>query len=457
MGKARIAYEKFYIEFPLTFESIKEFRLEQKINDHGRVFITGILEETEHTYAVEQLSIDSMVEIGGNDQILFRGMVVNAFMRHINDVYELQIEAADASILLDIVKKKRSFQDTSKSYINIMKIVMEEYDGKLAALSYEELNPSAPIIQYEETDWEFLKRMASHLGTYIQPDAKSQKANIYVGSHVGHYYENTNFNYQIEKNLMEHLQIRENSENYTETEPVTIVIETDINYDLGDKIKYQGKQFTIVEKTAEMKQNVLLFTYKLQSGSLQQAKYYNDNIAGASIEGTVISVDGDKVKLHFNIDDDKEESNAYSYLFAVPYTANGNTGWFFMPTPGEHAFLYIPSKDERKAYITKMNPLDETANGIRNNPATRYLGTPENKLLLMKEDELLISGEKNEFYIRMRDDNGISVISQKDIHIKTGKKIKIKGKMVSINAKNNITLATKKSSIIMDAMIQIRG
>lgn len=45
-----------------------------------------------------------------------------------------------------------------------------------------------PFIQYNETDWEFIKRLSSYLGLKLSPDIKTEKPNIFIGIKKGNEY-----------------------------------------------------------------------------------------------------------------------------------------------------------------------------------------------------------------------------------------------------------------------------
>lgn len=70
-----------------------------------------------------------------------------------NGDYTVDITLEDYSILLDIKKKKRSFQCIGISYAEIIKSVFKEYEGKIFVRSCENASLQKPVIQYEETDW----------------------------------------------------------------------------------------------------------------------------------------------------------------------------------------------------------------------------------------------------------------------------------------------------------------
>ena len=180
-------------------------------------------------------------------------------------------------------------------------------------------------------------------------------------------------------------------------------------------------------------------------------------IKGISIEGTILAIDDDRIKLHLCIDETQDEENAYSYPFAVPYVAEGNTGWYMMPQIGENAFLYIPSEDENEAYISTVMHREGNSNPYMAEESVHSIGTEEDKSLVMGKNEISFQSENNEFFITMMEEEGIAVVSDEEIQLVAGKKCSLQGKTIKMYAKERITLTTKKTSIIVDSAVDISG
>ncbi|HEX3075710.1 MAG TPA: contractile injection system protein, VgrG/Pvc8 family, partial [Lachnospiraceae bacterium] len=226
-----ITYDRLELDLPVSLNSIKEFRLEQQLNEHNRLRITGTLKESEQDFALDQLSMESEATIVLDGKPLFCGVVTKCLQKRVNDVSEIELTFADHSILLDIRKRNRSFQDVTVAYRDSMKRIAKEYDGSLAALGYEEIKPSVPLIQYQETDWVFLKRLASQLRTYLLPDCKSHRANIYLGAHMGYQHEEEMIHYKIEKEYGNYLSLNASSKKQVTNEYVTYIVEMEGNYE----------------------------------------------------------------------------------------------------------------------------------------------------------------------------------------------------------------------------------
>ncbi|KJZ84844.1 hypothetical protein ClosIBUN125C_CONTIG59g03203, partial [Clostridium sp. IBUN125C] len=71
-----------------------------------------------------------------------------------------------------------------------------------------------------------------------------------------------------------------------------------------------------------------------------QEKLYNDKIKGISLEGEVLEVSGEKVKLNLDIDETQNKDKAAWFRYAPP---TGNL-MYSMPIVGTNANLYFSSE-----------------------------------------------------------------------------------------------------------------
>ena len=67
---------------------------------------------------------------------------------------------------MDRVKKYRAFQKTTLTYEEVIKQIFDDYPNIPYLLNSDRLKETikAPLIQFKETDWEFLVRVLSRIG-----------------------------------------------------------------------------------------------------------------------------------------------------------------------------------------------------------------------------------------------------------------------------------------------------
>ena len=79
----------------------------------------------------------------------------------------VEITAISKSVLLDRIPRYRSFQDPTLTYLAIAEEINGNYgtnDGKIVNVGEDMQAVPRMTIQYNETDWEYLKRIASYTG-----------------------------------------------------------------------------------------------------------------------------------------------------------------------------------------------------------------------------------------------------------------------------------------------------
>ena len=82
----------------------------------------------------------------------------------------VEITAISKSVLLDRIPRYRSFQDPTLTYLAIAEEINGNYgtnDGKIVNVGEDMQTVPRMTIQYNETDWEYLKRIASYIGQPI--------------------------------------------------------------------------------------------------------------------------------------------------------------------------------------------------------------------------------------------------------------------------------------------------
>ena len=91
------------------------------------------------------------------------------------------IQAVSGTILLDQKKSNRVFQKKVQTYMGIASAVTADTDHSACILPGSDMRTGGTLIQYQETDWRFLKRMASQLGLPLVPDTSYYYPRFYLG------------------------------------------------------------------------------------------------------------------------------------------------------------------------------------------------------------------------------------------------------------------------------------
>lgn len=459
---------------PFELKSLIELKIEKKINQHTRLFFTGIVPEEKKDSYIEMTKAETSVEVkrmdGDKDTPVFNGIVVNVEIKNVKGIYYIQVEALSKTYCLDIKLKDRSFQNSQMSYDALVKEVISEYEADYKDSASQGKTIEKFTLQYQETDWEFLKRMASRFYTGLVPDHVSEKPRFQFGiSEVESEGVLEEDNYMVRKKISEYKVLSENSKEGSPKVDVNDFIYYEVDskdcvMDIGSKLKFRDINLFVYEWQAHIKGGVLKYTYFLApKNGLSQKLIYNDRIIGLSIEGEVIGVEKDKVKVHLEIDENQSDAEAWWFLYSTSYTSEGSSGWYCMPELKDHVMVYFPScrEEDAVAVCSVRKDTEDSENNKVSNPDIKYFRTKAGKELMFSEKEILISAKDGETFIRLNEESGIEIFSKKPVKITTKEDLTISaGTNLVMTAKDSISLSCQKSKIIMDGatnIIKIEG
>lgn len=460
MENRQYSYEDIFLDIPVAFSSIKELKIEQCSNDHGKACLSGVLKD-ESYQGIHRLTSKTVVKIKAKrtagEEILFCGIPVGITITQERGVYVAEIIMKSVSFIMDVKKKSKSFQNKDKSFTWLFETLFKEYGGDVMDHASQGKAQGCALVQYEETDWEFLKRVASRIGAMIFPDVRFDIPKIFVGIPLGDSAAEVGKNHIITKNEGKYLFLDSNFEDWQEQDVISCEFESRESYEIGDRISYEGASLVIAEKTMEMKEGILIFRYGLRNeNGLKEHVIYHAGLKGTALKGTVLAARRDKLKLHLSIDKSQTSSGAQWYSYLTPYAAEGSTGWYSMPEKGETVFLYFPTEKEEDAYV-----LTALRNKGEKNPKTRksnmkYYGTEQGNELAFGPESISISTRGNALRMKFDEKSGIRIKSCQDIHLKAQK---ITGSCGNVEMESNekIVIATPSSSMIVDDIVHIKG
>ena len=192
----------------------------------------------------------------------------------------VEITAISKSVLLDRIPRYRSFQDPTLTYSAIAEEINGNYgtnDGKIVNVGEDMQIVPRMTIQYNETDWEYLKRLASYTGQPVM--AYSDK--VFVGFFKNIPAQTPNLKYsQFGK------RIREERTYFkiigTEVYPVATPIKLKTrNRESGEEVE---NDYYVLENKLYNEGNMLKCEYILG----KQTDYFVDPIPHEKIRGAVI-------------------------------------------------------------------------------------------------------------------------------------------------------------------------
>ncbi|WP_245699978.1 hypothetical protein [Paenibacillus glacialis] len=193
---------------------------------------------------------------------------------------------------------------------------------------------------------------------------------------------------------------------------------------------------------------------------MKQELILNEDIRGMTLKSKVIGIEEDHVKVFFYEMDKVKPAvpETCAFPYATFYTSEGNTGWYFMPELFDFVDIYFPSNQEKDAIVTHSIRKRSKDGDLIKDPSVKLFMTKHRKAVIFDKNEILITGNDDEVVIRLLDDHGIELRSNKDIRVKAdGNLILNAGNTVQITAKDAIGLKCKTSLLEMDGNLKITG
>lgn len=361
---------------------IKEFELIEGINEHQKLKLKIEVEndrksELEEIIGKEEAEI--RIEVSGKDisvgeKEIFKG-IIDYFevLEYGSEGYLIFMEAFSYSILFDRKREKkyRVFQDRNFTYANIIDEINSASSNKDIQIKYfkgAEVPIGKLIVQYNETDWEFLVRMASHLKTGL---LVTEQGIITFGIIETGNIKNEN------KYYSDFSIVRDYKNLYYKVysnKVVSLGDSVSINRDYtSEKKNESGDDALTVLKTKIYLKNNLIKSEFLATDmkNYNILKKYNEEIKGCSIEARVERVFAEeeiaKMEVVFyeglnKITEQKGEiefSRAYSDygikrwpLSYQTFYSQTNTGFFCTPEVNDTVEVYFPNEDESFAKVS---------------------------------------------------------------------------------------------------------
>lgn len=365
---------------------IQEFVLDENINEHQKLEIQLEMDDEQRKNLeriIEKEDVGIEIELANVDKDVKRRVfsgIVDYFEILDYGSYGCRIlmRAFSKSVLFDRKneKKYRVFQDRNLMFSDIIDEINKDYADKKLEIKYSDIAKKqigSLIVQFDETDWEFLVRLASQLKTGmfvieqgiilfgIVEMGEIKKENKYFSDYsLVRDYKNLYYKVQSNKviNLGDTVSI---SENAVENE--------------GNDKDSSGNRgnFSVLKTRIFLKDFILKSEFlATDMSSYHIFRKYNEKIKGCRIEANVERVFEDsgiaKMEVRFAEglkkivqERSNEESNDKAYddygikRFPLSYQtfySQTNTGFFCTPEVNDTVEVYFPNEDERFAKVS---------------------------------------------------------------------------------------------------------
>ncbi|WHX50163.1 contractile injection system protein, VgrG/Pvc8 family [Paenibacillus woosongensis] len=469
---------------PYEILHLHSMKITKGINKHSKMTFSAIVSEDKKDAYVTNTNAETFIRAliqnddGQHEHILFTGLVTKVRVNAARGVYYLNVEAISHSYLLDIKRKKRSFQNPDILYSSLIKEVISPYqDADIIDAATFKKKTNTLIMQYEETDWQFLKRMASRFYTALVPVNGYDSPKLYFGVPTGQDKgELQTTYYTVHKNMAEFKEAIDNSVPGVSDSDYTVydVISEQL-LEPGHEVTFKKRRLVVGSVVSETRNGILEHNYKLYPRKgLRQKKIHNEAIIGASIQGKVIQVHRDTVRAKLDMDDQLDANSNYWFPYSTIYASEDNTGWYCMPEIGDSIRIYFPSKKEEEGIAissvareipskpasvsggqTTSQASVKADKDPKDDPDTKTFSTKYGKIISLGPSSIII--KSGDMFITLDDERGIDIVSNKDISITADNNILLASSSIHISA-NTLSLSNEDNKITLEeANILIEG
>jgi hypothetical protein len=415
--------------------------LRQNPGEHGTLILRGIAEQgdlslpTARKTRGQTLRVSALDENGNEERRpMFSGIITSVSADHEGSLCHVEMEASTATIELDAVPKSRSFQDVGMTYADVVNLVLNDTPGADALFPVGSGAPiGKPLIQYRETDWAFIKRLASHLNAPVIPDATTGNPNLWLGvPHrlEGFSFTGTEYAARLDKT---YFALGGSDSGLSKADFLYYLIPDTRNRGIGDSVRVEGRDFIICAKSAELVRGELVFCYKVGlPASVSVPRRYNSGFTGLSLIGVVTKTARETVELALDIDKGKG-NGGYPYTWAP---ATGNLV-YSMPQVGTKASLYFPGQDERAAFVNASVRDNGPASAEMSDTQKRGFVTEHGKRLDLFPENLALSNGGG-ISVDLADASGVTVASGKRARLIAKGAISLTARNIHVQAPNEI-------------------
>ena len=303
--------------------SINKMVIDTEPNKHAVATIEAIGTD-ECLSGLYGISENDRISICTKDgEVLFKGGLAKYSQRHEGQLISLKMELISGSVEGDYQKRTRSFQKPDMIYDEIFRVMEKNYPlFQINNNTGIDSKTARPIFQFEESDFAFLRRIASELNTSLIVDSKTGINSITIGmpspakSIVS---TSSKYAYRLSPKFYELGGEKRGlfPEDYSYYE-----VESYENLFIGDKITVNEEEMCVISRHAELVKGEVIFSYKAGRESLLQQKLIeNRNLYGAAFKGTVKDVYPDTLTIELDVDKNYEKQELTEFDWK-PITSN---------------------------------------------------------------------------------------------------------------------------------------
>jgi Uncharacterized protein conserved in bacteria len=439
--------------------AIVELKVDESINEHGKMSIKVLLDKSKcENILYESVDVCTVLYFDKNElNVLFSGFITYFNIDTEGDVYYLTIDVQTATYMIGIERRNCIYQNENMNASEIISRVLERSSHSKSILNLPKAKLKEILVQYEETDWEFIKRVASIQGYSIIVDSMKSEVRVQINSYILQQdinWDELPYSIKIDREkYSKNIVNTVNKDNYiNQTYYTSYTVESTDIIALGSKLIFHGMELIVGNIERVIKQGILMNIYNLYfEEGIKVSRKYNDMLKGSSINGEVVNVQRNQVQVAFNIHDEND-GILHWFPFSTVMASNDGSGWHCMPKIGEQIRIFFPVADENRAYaitnIEGYNPINKSKSDPMGDPNLKNITTPAGNSVSFIENGISLSTSGEKSAVVLTNDGKINLTGTEKISIYAGKRIQIKGKKLDISADTKLSINSDTGSSV---------
>lgn len=409
-----ITYDRLSVS-GVAYQSIEGLEIIQRVNEHAKARVSLAVEEAAGKHFLDHTFEGEAVAVYVDGSPVYCGLIQRAAVNYEKSYALLNLELISCSILWDIQKRNKSYQQIGKSYVQLMQ---EAAAGTGTVINHAKAPVSeSMVVQYQETVWQFMRRMAAYMEAplFVDPTGTAPVLNVGASGSLS-------------------------GGSATEAGSAGGAGRSEGIVKLGS---VRGG-LCVSEVRSVIRKGCLESSYSLAAPSTLIPSYGRPAYIGKLFSGVVKKVRQTDIKVWIpELDASYEGGNTW-FPYSTAYSSEVNeAGIYCMPIEGDPVRVFLPT-EMLKDIFASSGP---SVRGVRDDKEERCFETPDGMRVLFGKDGLTINVKDSTSFIQLNKDGYIAVASNKSIGIVSKSNVKLEaidGK-VDMQAANNLEMITPGS------------
>ncbi len=448
-------------EEQLRLEHFEDFRISgcrgiQEVNEHMQYCFEGMIPMSKMKEYAALGEKDTWVHVytlgEQGENIWLCGWIKDMMFQVTGQTCKMSLILGSGTALMDLKEHIRTFQGESITYEQLLDTCNStyEYAAKIMTAGKKE-TVGKLMVQYRETDWEFIKRLASQKQTVVVADAETKGCKYYFGlpardnTIMGDMQE-----YRTQFDIKTYWEKQNQGLSVLPQDFIYYIWESRDVYYLGDVGIIDGRAMTVWKIETLMSGNELYHTYYMKPKSgFYTAEKENTKLAGTSLLGTITGVKGEQVQATIREDENSGNGGSRWFPYATVYSSADGTGWYCMPEPGDLIHLHFPTGRESDAYV--ISAYHEKESSLRSDPSCKFWRNKQGKEIRLAKDRIIVTNN-NGTYMELSDETGINIVSDGAVHIQAGGSMELSSNtsLIELSAQTKVSIRQGTTELVVD-------